>query len=144
MRTKRVKDVKPSSETCIRDDNCDLHGIPRYSICEKHRNYVVVGSVAIYIIDKIWNIWKSQWKHSYLTLKFAGNGLESTTNKCCDFNATITCSVMVKMQLAIFEIKDNEIYRNVSFMILRLKLPKTSGLSIIALCCESVIFLRIH
>ena len=30
---------------------------------------------------KIWNIWKTQWKYSYLTIWFAGNGLVAATNK---------------------------------------------------------------
>ena len=45
---------------------------------------------------KIWNIWKSKWKHSYSTFWFAGNGLALTTNKFCDLNATIMCSLWTK------------------------------------------------
>ena len=36
------------SETWLRDDNCDLYGIPGFSICEKHRKNAVGGGVAIY------------------------------------------------------------------------------------------------
>ena len=43
---------------------------------------------------KLWDNWKAQWKHSYLTFWFAGNGLAPTTNRYCDINATIKCNVM--------------------------------------------------
>ena len=42
---------------------------------------------------KIWNILKAQWKRSCFTFRCAGNGLAPTTNKYCDFSATLTCSV---------------------------------------------------
>ena len=38
-----------------------------------------------------WDIWKVQWKPSYVTIWFAGNGLAPTTNKHCDFIATLMC-----------------------------------------------------
>ena len=59
-------------------------------------------------------------------------GLAPTTNKYCDFNATLTCNVMhkkcnlrwpkLKMQIIM--------YRNVSFLWLRLKFSTTSRVSI--------------
>ena len=59
VKTKQVKDVQPSwvySKTYVRDDNCDLHGIPGYFICEKHRNNVVVDGGAIYTTGKKYGI----------------------------------------------------------------------------------------
>ena len=41
------------SETWLRDDNCDLYGIPVYSICEKHRHNAIGGGVAIYVMHDI-------------------------------------------------------------------------------------------
>ena len=46
------------------------------------------------VLYNIWNIWKAQWKHSYLTLKFTGNGLALSTNKYCGFNVTLTCGAI--------------------------------------------------
>ena len=42
----------------------------------------------------IWNIWKAKCKHSKLAFWFAGNSLASSTNKYCDFKATLTCSAV--------------------------------------------------
>ena len=56
---------------------------------------------------RLWNIWKAQWKLSYLTVWFAGNGLAPITNKYRYFNAILMCSVMglrAKMQFAMSEI----------------------------------------
>ena len=47
----------------------------------------------IHYREGIWNIWKVQWKHTYLIFCFARNGLPPTTNKYCDFNATLTSLV---------------------------------------------------
>ena len=47
-----------------------------------------------YTAAKLWTVWKAQWKHSHLTIWFAGNGLAPTTNRYCGFNATLACSVM--------------------------------------------------
>ena len=44
----------------------------------------------IHYRERIWNIWKVPWKHTYLIFCFAGNGLPPTTNKYCDFNSTLT------------------------------------------------------
>ena len=56
-----------------------------------------------------WNIGKTPWKHPNLTFWFAGNGLTLTTNKYCDFNTTLTCSVMDEvMQFAMSDIKDKQ------------------------------------
>ena len=44
------------------------------------------------------NIWKPQWKHSYLTFWFAENVFSPTTNKCCGFDTTLPSSVVEKMQ----------------------------------------------
>ena len=41
------------SETWLRDNNCDLYGIPGYSICEKHRHNAIGGDVAIYVMHDI-------------------------------------------------------------------------------------------
>ena len=67
--------------------------------------------------QRIWTIWKSQWKHSYFTFSFTGNGLAPTTNKCCDFNAILSCSVMdEKCNLQCPKLKiHHRMYRNVSF-----------------------------
>ena len=46
-----------------------------------------------WITGKILNIWKAQWKHSYITFWFPGNSLVLPTNKYCGFNATLVCSV---------------------------------------------------
>ena len=51
-------------------------------------------TVYVCILHKIWNIWKAQKKHPYLTISLAANGLAPTTNKYCDFNVTLRCSVM--------------------------------------------------
>ena len=42
---------------------------------------------------EIWNIYKSQKKHWYVTFKFAENGLAATTNTYCDFNSTLMGTV---------------------------------------------------
>ena len=39
------------SETWLRDDNCDLYGIPGYSICEKRRNNVVVVELPYIMLE---------------------------------------------------------------------------------------------
>ena len=79
-----------------------------------------------YTIQKLWNICKARSK--YLTFWFARNGTDS-------FNATLTCSVMDEnWNLHCFKFKiNNRIYSNVSFLILRLKFPPPSRVSIIAL-----------
>ena len=48
------------------------------------------------LLAKIWNIWRVQWKHSYLTFWFDGNALAATIYKYCDFDANLMCSVMDK------------------------------------------------
>ena len=50
----------------------------------------------IHYRQKIWNILKAQWKQSYLTFRFAGDGLAPTTNEYCDFNATLTVVLWTK------------------------------------------------
>ena len=45
--------------------------------------------------QKCWCFSKAQYKHSYLTFWFTANGLAQTTNKYCDFKATLTCSILV-------------------------------------------------
>ena len=45
-------------------------------------------------VIKIWNIWKTQWKHAYFTFWFAGNGMAPTINKYYKFNSNPMCSVM--------------------------------------------------
>ena len=42
----------------------------------------------IHYRQKIWNIWKPPWKHTYLTFWYGGNGL------AFNVNLTLTCSVM--------------------------------------------------
>ena len=65
----------------------------------KHHDYIK-KIVAIHTTSgaslpaKIWNILKAQWKRSCFTFRFSGNGLAPTTNKYCDFSATLTCSVI--------------------------------------------------
>ena len=44
--------------------------------------------------QKIADIWTPQWKHSHLIFWFAENGLASTINKYCHFNATLVSSAM--------------------------------------------------
>ena len=67
---------------------------------------------------KIWNIYKAQWKHSYLTIWIPENGLAPIQNKHYDYNATLACSVMdEEFNLLCPELKlHNRIYRNVSFV----------------------------
>ena len=67
--------------------------------------------------QKIWNILKAQGKHSYSTFRCAGNGLAPTTNKYCDLNATLTCSVMdEKYNFQYPKLKThNRMYRSLSF-----------------------------
>ena len=55
-------------------------------------NYSTKINVKIHFRSKIWNIQKTQWKHSYLTFLFVRNGLAPTTNKYCDFDATLIWS----------------------------------------------------
>ena len=45
--------------------------------------YLIVNA----LLAKTWNIWRAQWKHSYLTFWFTGNGLASNKNKTCDWNS---------------------------------------------------------
>ena len=76
----------------------------------------------IYTIGKIWNIWKAQREHSYLTCWFARNGFAPATNKYCDFNVNFMCRVMVEkcnLQCPKWRIH-NRMYRNVTVIILRL------------------------
>ena len=76
---------------------------------------------------KIWTIWKTQWKHSYLTFWIAVNGLALTTaNKYCDFNASLTCSVMDKNATCYSSKWDkyDKIYWSVHFLILHIKFPQ--------------------
>ena len=69
-----------------------------------------------YITGKKWNIWKVQWKQSYLTFLFAGNDLVLTTNTYCDFNAALIFSLMDEKWYKLCpKLKlNNRIYRNVS------------------------------
>ena len=74
---------------------------------------------------KIWNIWKAQWKHSYLTFLFARIGLAPTTN------GTLTCCVMVvKCNLQCSKL---EIHNRMYNLLLCLKYPTISWLSILTL-----------
>ena len=58
-------------------------------------------------------------KHSYSTFWFTGNGVAPTTNKYCDFNATLTYSVMnEKYNLQCPKLMQHyRIYRNAPFLI---------------------------
>ena len=73
--------------------------------------------IHVYYRQKVWIIWKAQWKHCNLTFWFAGNCLALNTNKYCDFNATAKCSVMdEKYNLQCPKlIIHNRMFRNMSF-----------------------------
>ena len=61
---------------------------------------------------------KAQYKHSYFTFWFTANGLAQTTNKYCDFKATLTCSILVaksNLQCLKFMIH-NRIYTDVWYL----------------------------
>ena len=55
--------------------------------------FYIITPITHTLPEKLWNIWRAQWKHSHLTLWFARNGLAPTTNKFCYFDATFTWSV---------------------------------------------------
>ena len=60
-----------------------------------------------YTTDKICNIWKTKWKHAYLTFWFDGNGLAPNIIKYCEFNVTLwRVALWRKMHLTMFDIKD--------------------------------------
>ena len=82
--------------SCVECDICDrfFHtGCIPFSLTECHETYW--GASNIHYRKKLWNIWKAQWKHSYLTFWFDGHGLAPNTNKnYCYFNAILTCGVI--------------------------------------------------
>ena len=89
----------------------------------------------------MWNIWKAQWKNSYLTFQFAGNGLAPVTHKYCDLNANLACSAMdANCNLQCPKLtKHNRIYRDVSFSMS--KLPTTSRVPTITFwICGNVVY----
>ena len=102
--------------------------------------------------QKLWNIWKAQWRHSYLTFWFAWNDLALIPNKYCAFNTTLICSVMgEKCNLQCLEVKiHNKIYIVMyRFLMLHLKFPRVSmkffcvfDRSLLASCkiCDRTIF----
>ena len=56
---------------------------------DAHRTGAGFCSKEIYINvihyrQKLWNVPKGQWIHSFFTFQFDGNGLAPTTNKYCD------------------------------------------------------------
>ena len=92
------------------------------SIGTHHRLYSNNGNKKqafrdIHYREQLWKLWKAQWKHSYLTFWFAGNGLPPTANNYCDFNATLTCNVIdEECNIQCPKSKEcNRLYRNVSF-----------------------------
>ena len=99
------------------------------------QSHILMDRWNIYTIGKVGNIWKIQWKHSYLTFWFAGNCLAPNTNKYGDFNAILSCCVYDgKITLQCTKLKvHNRVYGNVPFLILGLKFPITSSVSIITL-----------
>ena len=73
----------------------------------------------IHYRHKIWNIWKAQPKHSYLTWEFAGSGLAPANKMCYDLNATLSYIARdnkYKVQCPKLKLQ-NKIYSNVSFFI---------------------------
>ena len=72
--------------------------------------------VFIHYQKQLPNIWNTQLQYSHLIFWFTGNGLAPNTNKYCDLNATLTCSVMdEKCNLQCPKLKTNyRMYRNVS------------------------------
>ena len=86
------------------------NGFSRYVI------WITTCSCGRYTLPaKMWKIWNAQWEHSYLTFWFAVNGLPTTTDKYCDFNAIVTYSVMDK-SCNLLRAIHNRLYRNVSFL----------------------------
>ena len=83
--------------------------------------------------QKIWNIWKAQWKHAYLTFWYAANGLAPNTNKQIVTSMQLPLVLWTKMQLAMLEIKKmhNKIYGNVWILSFCLIFPITPIVSII-------------
>ena len=68
-------------------------------IFTRSSGHMIIGSCLLNSLNmhnrqKLWNIWKAQWRHSYWTFRFARNSLALATNKYYEFNATVTCSVM--------------------------------------------------
>ena len=50
-------------------------------IQEHHlKQWSLITNLKIHYLQKIWNVWKSQWKHSCLKFWFAGHGLFGTQN----------------------------------------------------------------
>ena len=99
----------------------------------RHRNDVLGSDW--YTTEEIWNIWKARSKHLCLICWFSGNGSAPTTNKYCDFNATLKSSSMdEKGYLQCPNIKIHSvIYRTVSFYDTLPKVPSISRLSFITL-----------
>ena len=60
----------------------------------RHKHPVCQSSAGDTENRQNYGIFGEHRKHSYLTFCFAGNGLPPTTNKYCDFNATLMCNVM--------------------------------------------------
>ena len=95
--------------------NC-LFGAVKSST-DTERQWVVWLKYLYILSANIWNIWKAQWEHSYLTLWFAGSCVAPTTNKYFDLNATLMRRLITKNcilecpKLKIY----NGMYRNVSF-----------------------------
>ena len=88
---------------------------PRMAIKQRIPLYMWV--VKTHYRQKIWNIWRAQWKHSLRTFWFAGNGLAPTTSKYCYFNATLTGDVMdenCNLQYPKLKLY-NTIYRNMPY-----------------------------
>ena len=88
-----------------------------YSLKQDHILRIHCSSSLYTTGNKIRNICKAEWKHLYLSFWFAGNCLLQTTNKYCDFNTALTCSVMdEKGNLQCPKLKiHNRMYRNGSF-----------------------------
>ena len=78
---------------------------------------------------------EAQWKHSYLTFWFAGNGLAKTTTKYCHSNAFLMRGVRSeKYNLQCPKLKLHKIiYGDLSFSILCIKFPTTSRVYVITL-----------
>ena len=58
------------------------------------KTYIYLYIYYIYTLPaKSMEYFEAQWKHSYLTFWFAGNGLVPTTTKYCHFNAFLMHSV---------------------------------------------------
>ena len=87
-----------------------------------HKSGILLGYT---LPAKIWNIWKVRRKHSHSTFWWTKNSKAPTTNKYCDFNATLTCSVLdEKYNFQYSKLKiHNKLYSNVSFLLRCLTCP---------------------